>query len=610
MCGILGQYLNDESVDLSLFDYVLNLTTYRGPDRSNRKVLKPNVVFGHNRLSIIDTSSQSDQPFSYGEVDIVFNGEIFNYLELREDLMAAGYSFTTTSDTEVLCASYLAYGMDCVKYLNGMWAFVIFDHRTNSFFGSRDRLGIKPFYYLNNSSGFSFSSEAKSIFELSRSSLRPNYGSIVSFLVAGTGSATNSSWFSGVEKLPPGYSFSYSNGNFSVFRHWFLTIGNYSNYSKEDLASEYYSLLKSSVKLRLRSDVPVGLTLSGGLDSSSIAYLVSKEFNMSLNAYTAIFPGKDFDESGVAKEISNLTNHNFIPVEVSYDNFLEDLISIVYHLDAGHSSPAVFPLYKVTKEAKNDVTVFLEGQGADELLGGYVNSTFIPFIVSNLLKNYSFSYSQFKKLVAVWGFSNSLMLTIRQLDNNLFHKIVSSFHPLNSCIKSSFRNHGHSSYNLDDLHMYKVIDNDFYNKILFRSHRNGLVNLLHYGDSISMMNSLENRLPFCDYRLVNFVFSVDKSYKLNDVYGKYLHRLAFDGRLPNSVNWNVSKLGFVSSLDVGLNSLKVKNYISEGLSILGNILDIKKTRLLLNNYYSGNKKYEREVFKILQTIIWFNRFSK
>jgi asparagine synthase (glutamine-hydrolysing) len=610
MCGIFGylSFYNDLPFSEDDALRAIEAVSHRGPDARIARKINHRLLMAHARLSILDLGNQSNQPFDYEHLSLVFNGEIYNYIELRSELVELGFHFRTGSDTEVIPAAFLAWGEDCVKRFNGMWAIALFDHRTQTLFCSRDRFGVKPFLYHRDERGFSFASEAKSILAFQPALATPNYNSISRFLRETIGAQSPDSWFQGIHRLPPAHNLIIRpDGKFSVDRYWNYPARMETGRTLENSLEEFGHLFESSVSLRMRSDVPVGLTLSGGVDSALIAGVVRKNYPQKLKAYTASFPGEPFDEYGIARNLCEKLAFESIEVPVPYNNYTGILQEIVFHLESGHGSPAIYPLWFVAQRAKKDIVVFLEGQGADELLGGYVTTLFFDQFLG-LLENgcYSEALHELKVHRKNWPLFASLLLHLRleiPAGAREWFRRLSGYEGLFVGELLAHRPYAFSELGLER----------FETKLLRKSammHQTGLVNLLHYGDAISMAHSLENRLPFLDYRLVEFAFQLPDSLKVHDGFGKFIQRRYAQGLIPDEILHNPKKLGFVSPLkqvfeDSRFGALDVLN--SKSLTERG-FFNQRKLSGIIKEHQSGRKNHERMLFKILATELWFRNF--
>ncbi|MCP9236776.1 asparagine synthase (glutamine-hydrolyzing) [Lewinella sp. JB7] len=598
---------NRQPINTSAAEDALEIIAHRGPDAAGLREWEGQVCLGHRRLSIIDLRSESNQPFTYEHLHITFNGEIFNYKELRSLLVKVGFVFRTASDTEVILASYLHWGADCVNHFNGMWAFVIYDQKNHTLFCSRDRFGIKPFNYSFKNGRFCFASEIKALIAFDPGTYRStNYNAISRFCRETVGAQTEETWFDNVLRLPPAHNLFVSLNGHHFEKYWdYPTEKNRLNY--QDAKSEYRSLFESAVRLRLRSDVPIGLTLSGGVDSASIACQVSPHQEKPLQTYTASFPGKTFDEYPVARALSEKLGMNSVEVQLDYSNYVSTLDRIIYHLESGHGSPAIFPLWNITERAKRNITVYLEGQGADELLAGYANSVFVDHFLDLVASgNYQRALGELNSHRKVWPIKETLLLYLRQQLPASWRTRYREFTGLESLYRNELTNHRPYEGDVAILNADSKL-----NRRLQLQHRNGLVNLLHYGDAISMAHSLENRLPFLDYRLVEFVYALPSEYKISGAIGKKIHRDVMNGSVPDAILKNANKLGFVSPLK------EVFTAGSEAVDVLQStdarqpeLFDRRAIAKLLKAHQNGSVNHERILFKLLGTKLWLNRYAQ
>ncbi len=476
MCGIFG-IINQHStvvLDKNRLDKAINSIKHRGPNVQVTEIVNAHVGFGHARLSIIELGTQSDQPFHYKHLVLVFNGEIYNYIELRAELIEAGYQFSTKSDTEIIPAAYLHWGEDCVNHFNGMWAFALYDKNSDELFCSRDRFGVKPFNYTFFEGAFIFASEIKAILTYEPKLRKPNYNSISRYCRETIGAQSKETWFEGISRLPPAHNLKISNKGHEITKYWSFPKKINHEITFKEAEKEYLDLFKDSVKLRMRSDVPVGLTLSGGVDSASIACLVKKVHTQPLKAYTASFPNQPFDEYEIAKKLCNQLGFDSVEVKVEYEYYVEKLGKIVYHLESGHGSPAIYPLWHITERASEDITVFLEGQGADELLGGYINTVFVDYIRDLLSEGeISAAVDEIKLHKKNWSLKNSVLLNLRLGLSPLFRKLFRKANGLENIYAGPLKEHAPFTFDEFDLKNFS----SKLNKKLSLLHQTGLVNL-------------------------------------------------------------------------------------------------------------------------------------
>ncbi len=559
------------------------------------------ILFAHRRLSILDLSVAGHQPMSYlDKYTIIFNGEIFNFLELKEELIELGYCFQSNSDTEVILAAYDKWGSECQNKFNGFWSFIILNIKSQTLFISRDRLGIKPLYYYYDKNKIIFASEIKSILANPTVVTSPNISYINKYLKNGPSEYIKETSFNNIFHFNPA-SFiekkihQFINGNILEKKYWTVNayLGNEPFDFKKavELKEKYLSLLTDSIKIRLRSDVKVGTALSGGLDSSSICYIVNKllkekgDVNQQLT-FSSIYTDvnqQDVDESKYIYSLSKILNTKSYTIQPTANEVKENyvkMISAMENLPNGTHMSGYF-VYKFVNE--NKVTVTIDGQGADEQLAGYLGyiRNYLIHIPLCRLKD---EVRQIKKIPGIkktnlfigilFNFFNKL------LGNNLFDKIMSIFFP-----RMSF------------LHL---------NEALKQSTTNGiLTNLLHYSDSLSMVSSVESRLPFLDYRIVEFLASVPVSYKIHNGWTKYLSRLAMSDFLPENIVWRKDKMGWPQPDETWLKG-ELKEWVLITISE-SEILFENDKKKVIDKFNSNNISIER-LIRILNLCIWYKLF--
>lgn len=631
MCAIFGivRINGTGSFDSNKIVRALKVVQHRGPDAQVWKRFGDNAVLGHTRLSIIDLSDASNQPMEvYNRYCVVFNGEIFNYLELRTELSAAGVLFSTLGDSEVLLHSYLYWGEDCVHRFNGMWSFAIYDKLERTLFCSRDRYGEKPFNYALLDGSLYFASEIKSLLEYAPHLADPNYNIISNFCRTSVGAQHSETWFKNINRLQPGHNLSIRNGKVQISRYWNYPKLKTENLSYGDVREEYSRLFEDAVRIRMRSDVPIGVTLSSGLDSSSIVYAMHKIDRASHHCFTSRFSnnealvqdssiyveaGASIDESITARRIADELNLHSHVVDTDYSDFVNQLKNIIWHLESGNSSPAVIPLMQLQKKASKYVKVLLEGQGADELLGGYVATiiwqNFGELISVGRFREAFSSMREFKDtynmrygmLMALRGASNQFPF-LAKLDQRM-KGIDAAFGPALSEYKRML-----------DYPLLAEEENDgLVAEVLRRQHSGGLVNLLHYGDAISMANSIESRMPFLDNRLVEFVCSLPSDLKIKLGVGKYIHREAMRGLVPDWIIDNRKKFGFNTPI---ASQFRKKFSQDEGpvdillsrRSLERGLFDPSGLRRLIDVHRQGLHDHGTLLFRMLSTELWFRTF--
>ncbi len=571
MCGISGIYkLNGNVVSEESLRKMTDIIDYRGPDgfgywyNDNRS-----LGFGHRRLSIIDLSNAGHQPMTYMGLAITFNGEIYNYLELKKELLNKGYKFFTETDTEVLLALYHQKGKACLRDLDGMFSFAIWDEERKELFCARDRFGEKPFYYYQDKDQFIFGSEIKQVLA---SGIKKEVNSEMLYHYC-TGEHllhpydSKQTFYDQVFKLPPSHYLLVKDGKISTAeKYWTLDYEIRNENITFDQASETFNeLLFKSINRRLRSDVPIGTSLSGGLDSTTIAsYICRANPQSNLNTFTASFAGFEKDETKFIKILKEkYSNINDSYVSPTADELTTDLEKLLYHQDEPIISTGMYAQYRVMKLAKdNNVTVLLDGQGADEFLGGY--NQYWPVRLREMFIHNDKSYITEKEIIKNQiGFeqningSLALMLKHPAIHRNfgMIKKILVKSKPI------EFENPFHKDFFvLQKSSQESQVNWSDLNSVLNHSLFGELQNLLRYADRNSMAHSREVRLPFLYHKLVEFVFSLPSSYKMKDGWSKILLRKAQDAYLPVDICWRREKVGYATPQSYWLQNSKIVEY--------------------------------------------------
>lgn len=603
MCGILGVYDNS-NLNTNRFNESLNLLSRRGPDNKSAKALRNQLIFGHTRLSIIDLDSQSNQPFSLQDrYHVTFNGEIFNYIELKEELLLLGHNFKTNSDTEVLLCSYIEWGEKCIERFNGMWAFAIFDSVKNIIFCSRDRFGIKPFYFYNDNNKFIFSSLIAPILNYNQINY-PNSKSISDFLYKGNIGSLRFTWFKGINRLLPGENLIYDFKNLTINRYYDLKFGlNKNSLEKNKIILK--KIFDSSLQLRLRSDVEVCSTLTSGLDSSIIVSSI-KNKKIKINTYTVFSPDNIFSNYDKKYFVQNINmnetkfldkfENNYVntnQIELQTDIFFKDLKFCIKEIESGHASPAIVGINQLYKDLNfNNKKVLLEGQGADETFSGYITDMFFEGIKYYLINaDFKKCFRYIIETLQVYRPKDILQRFYSNYFSNSFYVKLKILILRTNVSKVEFFNFSYPFKNIFERHQ-KVI----------------LGNLLLYGDKLSMANSIETRFPFLDYRLVDFANSLPFNHKISNGKGKFILREAFKDILPSEIYDSKIKIGFAIPIDKILKeNIDIKKLLYRDIDFYFNQ---KKLNNLLDRYYNGNFQNYNFIFKILTIKIWYIQFKE
>jgi asparagine synthase (glutamine-hydrolysing) len=609
MCGIAG-FINSSlrEEDKKELNYkMLRAIIHRGPENSDVWCDGP-VSLGQNRLKIIDLSDEANQPFDYMDLVIIFNGEIYNYIEVREELLKLGYKFRTKGDTEVIGAAYKEWGESCVTRFIGMWSLAIWDQTQRKLFCSRDRFGIKPFYYILRGTDFYFASEYKALKQLPDFDPTLNVEQVQRGISMLWAVYRDETYYKSIMNLMPAHNLVYQNGKITISKYWDIDFSQpISSLSWEDKKDQFYSLFTESIKLHSRSDVQNGTCLSGGLDSSAIASVYSSLFpDLPIKSFSIYYEGKNaIDERPFVREVvnkySNIEPYYFTPTDQDIaDNFHK----VAYHADVPLSGSSYLSQYFLMKLAKSKgVTVVLDGQGSDEYLGGYLHSFYRLLAqdvsevhLGDAVKTYLAHISR-----EHFGAGKSFDIAAKSLvslfaDENRIYNLELSR-------KSSFFN-GQSSISFEKKTGDRV--NNFLYHLLFNS---TLQTLLHFEDRNSMAFSLESRVPFLNHKLVEFAFSLNNSDKINNkAETKYILRESLKKVLPQAVYERKDKKGFVTPGEVRwLNGpLKFLMDIDYDRLPFMNVLLVKKE---IEKYKSGNTSNASFVWRIACLHYWIKNFN-
>lgn len=539
------------SVDSKRLKEMNDSIQHRGPDGEGFYYYG-NVGFGHRRLSILDLSDLGAQPMKYGEnLTITYNGEVYNYIEIRESLKQKGYVFTSGTDTEVILASYQEWGEECVHRFNGMWAFAIHDIKRNIVFISRDRFGVKPLHYFEDQQSFLFGSEIKQILTqvVDR---KVNMQMLFDYLYLGYHHHTNFTFFENILSLAPGHNliFNLNTGQYQISKWYTFDVKEqFKDLSFDEAQRLFESTIDTAIHLRLRSDVRVGTCLSGGMDSSYIATVAAKEYNAtsgeSFKAITAQSIEKATDESSFAKMVVNSAALDWKITRPETDDFLRSIESVIESQEEPFGSPSIIMQYFVMKKAKEEgCIVLLDGQGGDEALLGY-DRYYAAYInqqkgifnkIKTAIKITKNSKLSLKDVILyTLYFSNASIRVARQLKRNKFVKQQFKSFLNRSLIKTI----SDASKNLTDLQRFEITQGQ-------------LQKLLKYEDRNSMRFSIETRVPFVDFNVMELSISLPFDYKMNNGWSKYILRKTAESKLPKEIVWRQNKFGFEAPTKIWL----------------------------------------------------------
>ena len=563
MCGIAGvmKFGREARVESGVVRQMCNVMAHRGPDDDGVYTDGP-VGIGMRRLSIIDVAG-GHQPISNetGTAWIVFNGEIYNHSELRKDLEARGHRYKTNSDTETIIHLYEEYGRDCVSHLRGMFAFAIWDRDKRTLFVARDRLGIKPLYYRLTPESFLFGSEIKVV--LANGGVQPefHFAALPEYLAFGYLSGEET-FYEGIRKLEPGHWLELSDtGEIKIEQYWDLdTIGREPAHDESYYVQAYRDLLEQAVGSHLMSDVPLGVFLSGGVDSSAVAALMTKIRKEPIETFSVGYAEQTYSELPYARTVAKHLNSAHHEVLVSERDFFDSLPRLIWHEDEPIVWPSSVSLYFVAKLARERVTVVLTGEGADETLGGYSRYAFTlrNQAVDRVYRSVTPAF--FRK--GVRGMISNSPLISAKLRRKLSHTCLgvdsaswSSFYFDN--FLSAFSEDAQAGLLTDEtrqklapgsayqnvLGYWEQSKGELLQRLLYTDIKTYLVELLMKQDNMSMAASIESRVPFLDHKLVEFATRIPRAVQLKGLAGKVILKKAVEDLLPHSILYR-RKLGF------------------------------------------------------------------
>lgn len=609
MCGIAGLIHNSLSVDdkKELNYKMLGSITHRGPENSS--VWAEGIVsLGQNRLKIIDLSDEANQPFDYQDLVIIFNGEIYNYIEVKQELLQKGYQFRTHGDTEVIGAAYKEWGDSCVTRFIGMWAIAIWDKTKHRLFCSRDRFGIKPFYYIFKNGNLYFGSEYKVLKQLPDFDSTFNLSQIQRGITMSWAVYKDETYYASVNSLMPAHSMVYDNGKISIAKYWDVDLTKAkTGMSWDEKKATFYNLFEESIKLHSRSDVQNGTCLSGGLDSSAISSMYSTLLpDTPIKSFSIYYEGKNaVDERPFIREVvnkyKNIDPYYFTPTEQDISDSFEN---VAYHADVPLLGSSYLSQYFLMKLAKSHgVTVVLDGQGSDEYLGGYLHS-FYRLLAQDLsglhLGN---AMSTFSNHISREGYGMGKAMSIAA------KSAASLFADENRMYNLEFsRGKGYFKCNAAlnfERKSEDRVDNFLYH-LLFNT---TLQTLLHFEDRNSMAFSLESRVPFLNHKLIEFAFSLQNEDKINTkAETKYILRESLKGILPAAVYERKDKKGFVTPGEVLWLNGPLKFLLDIDYSRL-DFMNTGEVKQLIDNYKKGDFSKASLVWRIACLHYWIKRFN-
>ncbi|MCC6680082.1 MAG: asparagine synthase (glutamine-hydrolyzing) [Phycisphaeraceae bacterium] len=637
MCGIAGilRQGGPDPADAGRIQRMTARMIHRGPDdfghllldsRSGRHLLAQtlpqraaeaaDVCLGSRRLAILDLSEHGRMPMAdpAEQCFITYNGEIYNYLELRRELQQLGHHFVTETDTEVVLHAYLQWGDQCVCRFNGMWAFALWDQRQRRLFCSRDRFGVKPFYYMLSDEAFIFASEVKAILPALPDRPRPNERVIHQFLVDRLQYHDRETFFDGILRLPPAHNLSLKDGRAQLQRYWdYDTISHH--YDLADPAATLRDLLDEATAIRLRSDVPTGLALSGGLDSTSVLSCMKKHRpQQHFHAFSARFTGSRFDESPYTQQAAEHFGVQLHWIDYDADRFVDDLRDVIWHLDFPMLNYQPLAIMQVMRRAKQQVTVMLEGQGSDEILAGYQERYFVPHVLDELGR----ALRSADVTAARGAWRTCRAIAQRYGRTPFLHGAARLCGPLEKLRlarrlpRCGLARDFIAAHGGPQRRNWPRVTGDRLNDAMRDEHaRTYLPWILAQGDAISMAASVESRMPFMDYRLVEFAFRLSSEMKMRNGVTKLLLRQATGERLPPAILARQDKIGFIApaeqwiaaTLDEQIRPLLTSRRFRER-----GYFDPATVEKLLQPARLGHFYVSDSIFQALNVELWFGRF--
>jgi asparagine synthase (glutamine-hydrolysing) len=598
MCGIAGQIsLIGEQADETLLAAMSARISHRGPDGSGIHIDGP-VGLAHRRLAIIDLTDTAKQPMTNedGTLWLVFNGEIYNFIELREELCGKGHTFRSEGDTEVILHAYEEWGRECLSRFTGMWAFALWDSRKQELFCARDRFGIKPFYYTRVSDMILFASEIKALLVHPEVGREPDDPLLLAFLAWGVLDHTGGTMFKGVHQLPPAHRITFSLlGAGTPEQYWDMAMNPEAGHpwpdEDERASTAFRDLLTDAVRIHLRSDVPVGTCLSGGIDSSTLAVIINRLIRAEAprsvgdrqKTFSIVFSDPRFNEGAYIDQVVAAAEVDAKRITINPEEILRDLPRLLSMQDEPFGSLSIYAQYRVMELASGSVKVVLDGQGADEQLGGYLGyqgsylrGLFHDLHLSTALSEMAGSYRHH---------SGFFMGAIGQV-------LVRS--ERRSLLRGDIPPISRYTGSLDEVLKREILSTS-------------LPALLHWEDRTSMAFSIESRVPFLDHRVVEFLATLPLHQKIRNGVTKYILRKAIRGLVPEAIRCRMDKMGFVTPEAV---------WMKEGLrpfvlAILTSptfrarkYWDAEKVLASYTSYIEGKSAYSPEIWRIVCTELW------
>jgi asparagine synthase (glutamine-hydrolysing) len=625
MCGIAGisHFDRDRGVDRAALAAMGRALRHRGPDDEGVHVSR-NTGLVHQRLSIIDLSAAGHQPMPTDDRRywIVYNGEIYNYLELRQELIARGHRFSSHSDTEVILRLYQEFGPDAVQRLNGMFAFAIFDEQERTLFAARDHFGVKPFLYIHDGESFAFASETKALFASGLVQPRLNREALADYFTFQF-TIGDKTLFEGVRKLLPGHHLLLrADGSLRITKYWDLDFTVDTHHTPEYFEHQLLRLVEDSVRIQLRSDVPVGAHLSGGLDSSTVASLAASLLDTPLHVFTGAFAeGPQYDETRYAKAVAEKTGAIHHVVYPTADEFVDVMPRLLYHMDEPLAGPGLFPQYCVSKLAQQHVKVVLGGQGGDELFAGYTRYL-IAYLEECIRGGIEGTQEDHKYVVTF----DSILPNLQQLGgyqpllkhfwkDGLFEsperryfRLIDRSGDVRNLIEPDVMPAGY-----DVFEGYAELFNEsgtgsYINRMTRFDLKTLLPALLHVEDRTSMAVSLESRVPLLDRRIAELVASMPPMVKYKGGRSKHIFREVVQHLVPQQILDRRDKMGFPVPLSEWYRAGHVRDFVHDTLTSTAAVSRGLLRREHVDALLDAEQPYGRGLWGLLSLELWMQAF--
>jgi asparagine synthase (glutamine-hydrolysing) len=629
MCGINGIAFSRRSrrtVDAAVLKSMRDVITHRGPDDEGI-FIDGLVGLGHRRLSIVDVAA-GHQPMTNedGSLHITYNGEIYNHTDFRAALEAKGHVYQTHCDTETILHLYEEHGEHCVDYLRGMFAFAIWDQRRKELFVARDRLGVKPLYYVHTDDGsLYFGSEIKTLLEAGSIKPEINYRALPDYL-ANHAPSGEETLYRGVKRLLPGHTMLWRDGDLRISRYWDVSFVKHADEgrSDKDYIAEWSELFRTSVRLRLMADVPLGMFLSGGIDSSAIAAVMSGMVTEPIKTFSVAFKEREANELEYARVVANAFKTNHHEIIVSPEDFFGALPRLVWHEDEPLAHPSSVALYFVSLLASRHVKVVLTGEGSDELLAGYARYRKTILNIALGARYHSLTSSSIRSLLR----EQIEVMPGAKLRQKLLRTFLAVSPDIESIYFDNFAVFPRAMQPLlltaEALERVGTIDpyaglrevlkttdaNSFLDRLLYADIKTYLHELLMKQDQMSMATSVESRVPFLDHKLVEFTSGLPERLKLRGWTTKYVLRRSMKGLLPNTI-LSRPKMGFpvpIGSWFRGAYRHVIDDYVLSDRALSRGIFSPDFVRGLVARHQTGGENHSERLWALMNFEIWQRQF--